>query len=107
MPAVLAVPGLPVFRHPLGRGPGTKKQVDVQAFAAEPAAQGFDVAVPHGRPGGTDAKPTRSPAPSGPAADRIPLDGVSHGRQGLVSKVMLTWSVPDLHRTPTVSSKSL
>ena len=60
---MLVVLALPVGDGDPGMGQGPE-QLDVQAFVAEPAVEGFDVAVAPGFAGWDDASPTRSPAQS-------------------------------------------
>src|SRR5829696_6829760 len=56
MPAVVVIFDLPVADHDPGMGHGPE-QVEVEAFVAEPAVEGFDVAVPPGLAGWDERQP--------------------------------------------------
>ena len=58
---------LPVGDHDAGLGQ-VPEDVDVQAFVADPAVERLDVAVAPRLTGGTNDRPTRSPAQSAIAA---------------------------------------
>src|SRR5829696_1713558 len=64
MPAVVVIFDLPVADHDPGMGHGPE-QVEVEAFVAEPAVEGFDVAVPPWLAGWDERQPDAFGSPVG------------------------------------------